>query len=72
MKGNCKLVTPPSPLFLKSGDSRRFKGAVSGLESISFKPIDSKGVGPGAVRRINRADNIPYSNTECGVMSRII
>ena len=48
MKGNCKLVTPPSPLFLKSGDSRRFKGAVSGLESISFKPIDSKGVGPGA------------------------
>jgi hypothetical protein len=45
MKWNCKLVTPPSPLFLISGDSRGFKGAVSSLESISFKLIDSKGVG---------------------------
>lgn len=59
MKGDCKLVTPPSPLFLKSGDFRGFMGPVSCLE-------DSKGVSRGArrgVRNDNRAGNIPYSNT---------
>jgi hypothetical protein len=44
MKGDYKLVTPPSPLFLKSGDFRGFMGAVSYLESIGLELIDSKGV----------------------------
>jgi hypothetical protein len=44
MKEDCKLVTPPSPLFLKSGDFRGFMGAVSCLESIGLELIDSKGV----------------------------
>jgi hypothetical protein len=44
MKGDCKLVTPPSPLFLKSGDFRGFMGAVSCLESIGLELIDCKGV----------------------------
>ena len=72
MKRNCKLVTPPSPPFFRSGDSREFKGAASCLESISFKPIDSKGVGKGAregVRSGNFADNIGYSNTYAQLMS---
>jgi hypothetical protein len=66
MKGDCKLVTPPSPLFLKSGDFRGFTGAVSCLESIGLELIDSKGVSRGAwrgVRNGNRTGNIPNSNT---------
>jgi hypothetical protein len=44
VRGVCKLVTPPSPLFLKVIDCRGFTGPVSCLESISLKPIDTKGV----------------------------
>jgi hypothetical protein len=75
MKEDCKLVTPPSPPFLISGDSRGFTGAASCLESISFELIDSKGVSRGAqrgVRNDNRADYNPYTNTSSKLMSRII
>ena len=44
MRWNRKLVTPPPPLFLKSGDSRGVKGPASCLKSISLKVIDCKGV----------------------------
>ncbi len=75
MKGDCKVVTPPSPLFLISGDSRGFMGPVICLESISLELIDSKGlsgeVRP-AARNVNRAENMPYSNTSSNLMSRII
>ena len=65
MKGNCKLVTPPSPLFLKSGDSRGFKGAVSGLESISLELKILKGLGRerGEGFEVDCADNTGDSNT---------
>jgi len=75
MKGDCKVVTPPSPLFLISGDFRGFRGAVSRLESISLELIDSKGLSGEArpaVRKVNRAENMPYSNTSSNLMSRII
>jgi hypothetical protein len=72
MKRNCKLVTPPSPPFLEVVIPGSLRGAASCLESISFKPIDSKGVGKGAregVRSGNLADNIGYSNTYAQLMS---
>ena len=47
MKRDCNLVTPPSPRFLQVVIPRGVKVAASCLESISFKPIDSKGVGKG-------------------------
>jgi len=74
MKGDCKVVTPPSPLFLISGDSRGFTGAVSCLESISFKVIDSKGLSGEArpaVRNVNCEQNNPHNNTSAKSMSRI-
>ena len=61
---------PPTPLFLKSGDSRGVKGAASCLESISLKPKDSKEVGQGARFEDDCADNISSSNTSIRLGSK--
>jgi hypothetical protein len=44
MKGLATWLLPPPPCFLKEIDFRGFRRAVSCLESIGFKPIDSKEV----------------------------